>query len=215
MPLFPTVAEKDNTGEVEYPAWILKGTSDGALSFDFTTPSNWVFRLPISGFQMRGTSSGLNINWVSNFRSDVRYTVVDCPAIFILFCGGNTKEVTNDLGFRIEARGISNPTVSANSVIMFPNIQFAGTLTYTDDTSTFGDFLNGELGRTGFTTILIEQVSGDLSSLSFQAGDISVFALTNLIFPGVKVIDLQEVYMPGDMLLLGNVEGTYNPNYTP
>lgn len=120
--------------------------------------------------------------------------------------------MTNDLGFRIEARGTSNPTVSANSVIMFPNIQFAGTL---NDTSTFGDFLNGELGRTGFTTILIEQVSGDLSSLSFQAGDISVFALTNLIFPGVKVIDLQEVYMPGDMLLLGNVEGTYNPNYTP
>ena len=212
---FPTVAEKDNTVGVEYPAWVLKGTSDGALSFDFTTPSNWVFRLPVSGFQMRGASSGLNINWVSNFRSNVRYRVVDCPATFILFCGGNTKEVTNDLGFRIVAQGTSSPTVDANSVIMFPNIQFAGTLTYTDDTSRVGDFLNGELGRTGFTEVLIEQVNGDLSSLSFQAADISVFALTNLIFPGTKVIDLQEVYMPGDMLLLGNVEGNYNPNYTP
>ena len=215
LPQFPVVAEKDNTGGTENPAWVLKGTNNGALPFDFTTPSNWVFRLPVSGFQMRGTASGLNINWVSNFRSDVRYRIIDCPAIFFIFCSSNTKEVTNDLGFHIEARGTFNPTINANSVIMFPNIQFAGTLTYTDDTSTFGDFLDGELGRTGFTELLIKQVNGDLSSLSFQAADISVFALTNLIFPGAKVIDLQEVYMPGDMLLLGNIEGTYNPNYKP
>ena len=221
LPQFPIIAEEDSTQEDEMnPAWVLRGTDDGELLFDYTTPRDWVFHIPVSDFQMKGTSSGLNINWVSDFRSDVTYEFKDCPTglgVITVICLStkDPEEVTKDLGFRIEAEGTSSLTVDTNSVVMFTNIQLTGTLTYTDDTSVFGDFLEGELGRTGFAETLAEQISNDLSSLSFQAGDISVFALTNLIFPGAKVIDLQEVYMPGDMLLLGNVEGTYNPNYTP
>ena len=54
-------------------------------------------------------------------------------------------------------------------------------------------------------------INNKLSSMNLNLRDISVFALTNLIFPNAKVIDLSEVYLPGDLLILGNVTKTYSP----
>ena len=41
--------------------------------------------------------------------------------------------------------------------------------------------------------------------------DVSVFAVSNIIFPEAKVLEFHEAYVPGDIVIVGNVTRTYNP----
>ena len=50
-----------------------------------------------------------------------------------------------------------------------------------------------------------------ISSLSFTIDPVSVFVLTNIIFPEAKVMKTTKVYIPGDMLVLGQVVRDYVP----
>ena len=213
VPRIPTTAKADTSLPLETPAWILAGASNSQFNVNFDEPSDWVFHVPLSNFKLKGTRTGLRLYWVSNFESEVKYIGIDCPAAFFNLCGWNKKEMEKDLNFHIDFRGLSTPSVDTKSVVTFPAMTFTITFENTDDSSVFKDFLNGDLGKTGIAKKVSKEVSRQLSSLSFNAGSISVFALTNLIFPGAKVIDLRLVYIPGDMVLLGNVTKTYNPNY--
>ena len=214
LPNFSTIAKPSGTGTLD--TWILSGTSDGTISFRFDSPSNWDFIVPVSGFKMKSSRDGLKIDWGSEFESNVRYIGTDCPILLIIFCSGNRVEKEQMLKFRITAQGTSTPTVdSTSAVITFPPMDISATLEYISDTSEIGDIFSGDLTRTKFAGTVSTTVTNELSSLSLDVGQVSVFALTNLIFPGARVLDLREVYLPGDMLILGNVTRTYNPEYQP
>jgi hypothetical protein len=52
--------------------------------------------------------------------------------------------------------------------------------------------------------VVKKQLSSQLTSnLKFTFNSVSVFALKNLLFPNKNYIDLQKVYVPGDLLILG------------
>ena len=54
-------------------------------------------------------------------------------------------------------------------------------------------------------TKLKAQVPGEVTSkLNIDFNPVSVFALKNLLFPAKNFINLQETYVPGDVLILGN-----------
>ncbi|WNF16375.1 MAC/perforin domain-containing protein [Microcystis aeruginosa] len=52
------------------------------------------------------------------------------------------------------------------------------------------------------------QIKSQIQAISFDA--VSVFALENLLFPSGNYIDLQKVYVPGDLLILGKFKQDSN-----
>jgi hypothetical protein len=53
--------------------------------------------------------------------------------------------------------------------------------------------------------LMAEQLPGQFKEkMDVSFNGVSVFALKNLLFPSKNYIDLQCVYVPGDLLILGN-----------
>ncbi len=50
-----------------------------------------------------------------------------------------------------------------------------------------------------------ESLKNSLNSISVSMSDVSVFAVSNLLFPGKKVINIQAVYLAQDLVLFGDV----------
>ncbi|NEO17024.1 MULTISPECIES: hypothetical protein [unclassified Moorena] len=63
------------------------------------------------------------------------------------------------------------------------------------------DDLDAEVNRR-LKDELPRQITSNLSGMKFNS--VSVFALKNLLFPSENYINLEKVYVPGDLLILGN-----------
>ena len=57
-----------------------------------------------------------------------------------------------------------------------------------------------------------KKLQDGLKSISISMSDISVFAVSNLLFPNKKVINLQTIYLAQDLVLFGDVNEDYKPS---
>ena len=168
---------------------------------------SFIFHIPATSMKMTGSRAGkLKFDWSETFDHEILYRKVLCGAIT---CDIELNKVTKD--FKLSVSGTSQPSVDqATSMISFPAMDIGTSFSFTDK-SKFWEriFLAGnEKDDAAQRTVIF--VNQKLSGLSINLRNISVFALTNLLFPNSKVMDLEAVYSPGDMLILGNITKTYS-----
>lgn len=170
--------------------------------FTFTMLGNTLTAKPLNKGQK------LQLHWVnSNLAMSIPYPDIDCPLSPIGSCTETTKYET--------------VTFNTNFVRNFaPSIDRDLTISYTEETvsgsagssvSSFTEWWLGSDFRTAKNTIT-SNVNSYLSGLRFNFRSISAFAITQVLFPNKKIFYLTEVYIPGDMLILGNVNT--NPEST-
>ena len=203
------------SGSYAYSAWVVKGSGSGTYRNPVTIQysiwgegtTRYNFDIPTSDFEIKGSRTGLKFDWSSSFDSTIKYRKEKCPSVLCTF---SYKETT--MRFHINAHGTSAPSVdTATSVISFPPMNLGAALSF-DESSWLEKHFKDGTEKDDAAQRTVDNLNNRLSSLTFNIQDVSVFALTNLIFPGTKVMDLREVYIPGDVLVLGNITKTYSPN---
>lgn len=171
-------------------------------SFTFTMPGNTLTAKPLNNGQK------LQVHWVnSNLAMRIPYPDFYCPG---------------RLGSCVETTEYETVTFNTNFVRNFaPSIDRDLTISYTEETasgsasssvSSLTAWWRGTDFRTAKNTIT-STVSSYLSGLRLNFRSISAFAITQVLFPNKKIFYLTEVYIPGDMLILGTVNT--NPKSTP
>ena len=169
-----------------------------SLPFTFKIPGNTFTAKPFNKGQK------LQVHWVnSNLPMRIPYPSHQCGRIF---CYDTTKHET--------------VTFTTNFVRNFvPSIDRDLTISYTEEAacgsasssvSSITELWRGSEFRTAKNTITS---TGDnyLSGLRFNFQSISAFAITHVLFPNKKVFYMTEVYIPGDMLILGTVNTSPTP----
>ena len=208
-----STAEK--SGSYAYSAWVVRGSGSSSLRNPVTIQYNiwgggtisYNLDIPTSDFEIKGSRTGLKFDWSSSFDSTIKYRRESCG---YLTCSHSYKAFTKR--FHINAHATSTPSVDpATSVISFSSMNLGAALSF-DESSGWEDFCCHGMDKDDAAQRTVNSINNRLSSLTLNIQDVSVFALTNLIFPGTKVMDLREVYIPGDVLILGNITKTYSPN---
>ena len=96
-----------------------------------------------------------------------------------------------------------HPTVDSDGLITFPRFSLGNSEISIPKT--------GNKDKDLAIQIVEDGIRRRISGLSFDVDPISVFVLTNIIFPEAKVVNTTKVYIPGDMLVLGHVVRDYVP----
>ena len=207
-----TTAQK--SGAYSFSAWTVKGSGSGSLRNPVTIQysiwgggtTSYNLNIPTSDFEIKASRTGLKFDWSSSFDSTIKYRKESCG---LLICSYSYKDVTKR--FHINAHATSAPSVdTATSVISFPPMNLGAALSF-DKSSGWQNFCCDGTLKDDAAQRTVNVVNNKLSSLTLNIQDVSVFALTNLIFPGAKVMNLYEVYIPGDVLVLGNITKNYSP----
>ncbi len=206
--LSTTLGYADDPPCSEYCAIILKSSVESAnwdvedgLHEDYTTIIvEYTLRVPAYTFHVAGSEVGnLELSWSTSWNQDVYYEWTECPP----WCGMPIP-YSPEINFIMDGREDSQPAIDENSTVYFPPLSF--------DTNPLGYEVIDEEAYVRFACDAGIVLANDaLNNVVFKVPNISAFALTNLIFPYAKVIHLQQVYIPGDLLLLGNITQDYVP----
>lgn len=166
-----------------------------SIRFTFTIPGNTLTAKPLNKGQK------LQVHWVnSNLAMSIPYPDFYCPPSQTASCRETTEYET--------------VTFNTNFVRNFaPSIDTDLTISYTEEAvsgsasssvSSVTEWWLGTDFRTAKNTIT-STVSNYLKGLRFNFRSISAFAITQVLFPNKKIFYLTEVYIPGDMVILGTV----------
>ncbi len=113
----------------------------------------------------------------------------------------------------------NSATTDSDGTITFPSFssgvntvkhQYRDTDWWTETFSTTGKDKNLDASA----TIAAKCIENKVKNLKFNIQSVSVFVLTNLIFPEAKVMEVKKAIFPGDLLVLGDVVKNYNPRAT-
>lgn len=119
----------------------------------------------------------------------------------------------------IDANDVSplNATIDPNSsVITFEQFDAPVTVKFSppkeDSWQKFLDFLGGTISDAKEAGEKVgESLQNNLKSINVDMSSVSVFTVSNLLFPGKKVIDLQSIHLAQDLVLFGDVNKDYKP----
>ena len=109
-----------------------------------------------------------------------------------------------DVNFYLTVSQQQKPTVDENEIVTIPPFNF-------DNSHVSFDKWTNAMYVNDAADLCCKSIRNRVSNLHISINSFSVFALTNLIFPNAKVISMTEVFFPGDMLILGNITRSYNP----
>ena len=109
-----------------------------------------------------------------------------------------------DVNFYLTVSQQQKPTVDENEIVTIPPFNF-------DNSQVSFDEWTNAMYVNDAADLCCKSIRNRVSNLHISINSFSVFALTNLIFPNAKVISMTEVFFPGDMLILGNITRSYNP----
>ncbi|XP_022796949.1 uncharacterized protein LOC111335331 [Stylophora pistillata] len=163
----------------------------GTYPFTFVMPGNTLTVKPLNNGQK------LQVHWVNNnLELTIPYVTTSCGR---LFCHDSTQYKS----VSFSTKYVRNFQASIDSDL---------TISYKDESGSVSassvhhwtDFFKAHTYKTARDTIT-SNVNNYLSGLQFNFRSISAFALTQVLFPNQKVFVLTEVYIPGDMVILGTV----------
>ena len=117
--------------------------------------------------------------------------------------GCNFWDNEDDVGTSIDIKEIVMPTVDINGLIQFPKFTLSESTVAMDRESEEFDKSIVEVEKC---------MRNRVNNLGFTIDSVSVFVLTNLIFPEAKVMNTTKALMPGDLLVLGHIVKDYVPN---
>ena len=114
----------------------------------------------------------------------------------------NVKLTTNFVG-------IFKPSIDKNLTISFTEEAVSGKVDYTRESNIILESVVWGV-KEGVESVA-DTVENELLGIRFNFRSISAFALTQVLFPNKKVFHLTEVYIPGDMLILGTIKTSLTP----
>ena len=156
-------------------------------------------------FTLRGTKTGsLQVSVSSTWTNSIKYEhdkggQIRCSAGIY----------TRDTKFTLTSDGINIPTVDSDGIITFPSFSFGSTTVSYDPASWWSPNSEDKNKANG---IVANGLKRRITGLNFNIKSVSVFVLTNLIFPNAKVMNTMKVLIPGDLIVLGDIVKDYNPN---
>lgn len=191
-------------------ATFVSSNSDIRISAD----SNKV-QLNFAGMTLNRTSAAdLGTSYSSTQNRDFQYNQEVChttPGSTVQYCDHHwekhsldvTINMNTTLPIQVVGSGVEQKiriATQSNDVVVSGSLSPAGACTTNDR----------EL-QSAFLDQLRSQLPGAIAqALQVQFSDISLFALKNLLFPANNIIHFSEAYVPGDMIVFGNVSNTLN-----
>lgn len=112
--------------------------------------------------------------------------------------------------FKMDANSYTFATTSEDGTIVFPSYTGDVNLQHQRTESGWGESNVKEKNKA--TDTVHNCIQSTLNEMNFKVDPVSVFVLTNLIFPEAKVMKAEKVDLAGDMLVLGNIVKDYNPS---
>ncbi|XP_028407485.1 uncharacterized protein LOC114530095 [Dendronephthya gigantea] len=157
-------------------------------------------------FKVRSSNRGkkIKVTWeVENQPIRIPYYVEKCAGRVMYKCWNERRTKTKNF--------------DVNFVKYYkPNIDQAQTITYTGESATVNvdsDSVSGwDIFWNSGTSLrrakrkIESKLRNYLEKLDFNFRDISTFAITQVLFPNQDVFQLEEVYIPGDMVIFGRVK---------
>jgi len=187
------------------------GINIGEQEINFTAGGNWDGKIfsgqdspwdgskpmpvmfSISNTQLQSSNNQLLISGKTQWRQDLAVNA-----------DGPGTATINDYTTVTMAATIDCQTTA--SVAVKDTVSFNGTpdITVTFDTSFYGSLLSGYWEQLASK---IATVSQDVLAKFFQVPlpEVNAFAVSNLLFPGKNILDFRSVYLPGDIVIFGDV----------
>ena len=157
--------------------------------------------IPLNQFKIKPKGQNLDVTWSAHFSQPIWHTRKRCSTCgrsgFTCNCRYWWEE--DNINVQLNLDHDINLSVNDNQIVSF-SLTGANALV---------DSANFDWARLGDYTR--QSVVNGVSTPRISIEDVSVFAVSNIIFPEAKVLEFHEAYVPGDILIVGNVTRTYNP----
>ena len=158
--------------------------------------------IPLNQFKIKPKGQNLDVTWSADFSQPIWHTRKRCDT-----CGWRAPYSCNcrywweedNINVQMSLDHDINLSVDDNQIVSF-SLTGANALV---------DSANFDWARLGDYTR--QSVVNGVRTPRISIEDVSVFAVSNIIFPEAKVLEFHEAYVPGDIVIVGNVTRTYNP----
>ena len=152
--------------------------------------------------------SSLRIKWNADWEQSIKYWTTTVGPRFGCLQGGDDV----DAQFHLKANEQKSAQISEDDIISFPPFKFENSDISHDHIHESWDTEEEERDKNAAADKCADEIKKRISGLEFNISPFSAFALTNIIFPDEKVINMTVAYIPGDLLVLGNVNQEYKPS---
>ena len=201
------------------PAYELKssGTIDFNCGYSISPTCQGVqhlsTRISIPGeFKLSGHVSGLIRFYKPSgqrWNSDVQYVYDNSGR---LTCSASRSHTSR--WFEMNCDTFNAATTNSDGLITFPSFSTGvNNVDYEHVSNSGWDWFDSKRSdKNKAAKAVAECIKHRVAGLRFNVDSVSVFVLTNLIFPEAKVMKAEKVMLPGDMVVLGDVVKEYKPN---
>ena len=171
------------------------------LRYDRSKDQSFTFTMPGNTLTAKSKNNGrlIEVHWVnSGLRKSIPYPDFSCGR---MFCNEFTNHET--VTFNTKYVNTFTPVINNELTITYNKVSASGS--GSSSASSWDSFWNRATfkeAKNQITSNVNSYMSG-LTSFNFQS--ISAFALTQVVFPNQNVFHFTDVYIPGDMVILGNV----------
>jgi hypothetical protein len=152
-------------------------------------------QIPLNAFTIQPLSGSVGASWTTTWKQGYAsyYVAVKAKVLY-----GNVANMK--LTLQVPTRA----SVNKDQMVTFSGAPSA-TVTFTDELDWVDEYLgSGEAPRQQLQNFVQNALQGVFRNLQFPA--ISVFALGNVLFPAFHTLTLNEVAVPGDLLVHGQVD---------
>ncbi len=163
--------------------------------------------IPLDGFRAEGVMQKLKITWEQAWHQEFAYynsSGFGAPQIY-----------GTDFQLSLEKEAVLKvKTVNGKPVLEIASISLNPSVTYTkpDIYRQISEALLPQDIRANVVLAQLQRAMNEkLPAVTINLGDLSLFAVSNLLFPGAKVLSLEEnsAYLPGDLWIIGDVADQY------
>ena len=157
--------------------------------------------IPLNQFKIKPKGQNLDVTWSAHFSQPIWHTGKSCSTCgrFGTTCNCRYWWEEDNINVQLNLDHDINLSVNDNQIVSF-SLTGANALV---------DSANFDWARLGDFTR--QSVVNGVRTPRISIEDVSVFAVSNIIFPEAKVLEFHEAYVPGDIVIVGNVTRTYNP----
>jgi len=162
--------------------------------------------IPMDGFKAAGAMQELQISWQQDWHQEFAYHNDQG------FGAASVAGVDFQLKLDVKPK-LRIINFNGKPLLEIPQFQLQPTVTYTESDTwhKIGEAVARLVNLDREAEKMKRKITAKLPAVTVDLGSLSLFAVSNLLFPGAKVLKLKEksAYLPGDLWILGDVEDHY------
>ena len=193
-----------STRKSQYSKYVV-GNSDARrdlrinLDFERYKSLSFTYRLPGNTLRARSINKGrkIQVHWTNDMKVSIPFPGKRCGFL-------DCHDVVDHVTVNFNTKYVKNftPVIDKDLTITYKEELIAGKASSCVSSATsWWHGSNFKAAKKKITSTVNDYMSG----LSLNFRNISAFAITQVVFPNKNVFHLTEVYVPGDMLILGTV----------